>query len=204
MIKIMTWNVNSIHARLDHLKKCLIEHQPEVICLQELKCEDSRFPTEEIKSLGYQASYLGQKRYNGVCILSKQNPQKVIYGFESSLLDCGSRVITCIFNKFVVVCCYAPNGRGLHTYHFEEKMAWYDSLYHFIRNISHQKLDIVIAGDFNIVPTPRDSYNPDHLEGGIFHSKRERNSLLSICFFVRPALITLSPGSITSTAIPSR
>ena len=82
MTKVMSWNVNSINARLELLCEYLDEHHPDIVCLQELKCEDSRFPEARLRDMGYRSFSFGQKRYNGVAILSKVEPQKVLRGFE--------------------------------------------------------------------------------------------------------------------------
>ena len=174
-MKIATWNVNSLKVRLPHVLDWLAANKPDALCLQELKLEDKAFPVAELEAAGYHAVFIGQKTYNGVAILSPQpidgaSVVRNIPGFE----DEQKRIVAATIGGVRVVCGYFPNGQAVGSDKFEYKLRWLAALTDWLRAElkSHERL--VLAGDFNIAPEDRDSYDPDGLRGSIHHTQEER------------------------------
>ncbi|MDO8369147.1 MAG: exodeoxyribonuclease III, partial [Candidatus Nitrotoga sp.] len=126
-MKIATWNVNSLKVRLPHTLDWLAANQPDVLCLQETKQEDSKFPVAELQQAGYQAVFSGQKTYNGVAIISKAVPEDVMYGMPN-FPDEQRRVIAATLNGVRVVCVYVPNGQSVDSDKYHYKLAWLAAL----------------------------------------------------------------------------
>ncbi|KAF7597808.1 MAG: exodeoxyribonuclease III [Candidatus Dactylopiibacterium carminicum] len=158
-MKIATWNVNSLKVRLPHLLDWLATESPDVVCLQELKCEDKAFPLAEIEAAGYRAVSNGQKTYNGVAILAKSAIEDVtrdIPGFA----DEQKRIIAATVDGVRVICAYFVNGQAVGSEKFAYKMAWLEALTGWLHEELARHPQLVLAGDFNIAPEPRDAH-PD-------------------------------------------
>ena len=161
-MKIATWNVNSIKVRLPHVLDWLASTETDVLCLQELKCENTAFPLAEIEAAGYHAAFNGQKTYNGVAILSRSeisDMQCDIPGFE----DPQRRVIAGTIRGLRVISAYFPNGQAVGSEKFAYKLDWLEALTKWLRLELARQPDLVLAGDFNIAPEPRDAH-PDWKE----------------------------------------
>ncbi len=158
-MKIATWNVNSLKVRLPHVIDWLATHEPDALCLQELKLEDKAFPLADIEAAGYHASYLGQKTYNGVAILSRGAADEVVFnipGFE----DEQKRLISATVNGVRVICGYFPNGQAVGSDKFAYKLRWLDALTQWLRGELAAHPRLVLTGDFNVAPEARDAH-PD-------------------------------------------
>ena len=164
-MRIATWNVNSVRQRIDHLSLWIRETQPDIVCLQELKCLDEAFPRLEIEDLGYHVETLGQKTFNGVAILSKIRFDEVIRGLPGMAEDPQARYIEGLFSvgaeTIRVVSIYAPNGNPLGSEKFTYKLAFMDRLAQRARDLLSSEERFVLAGDFNIIPTRNDAALPD-------------------------------------------
>jgi exodeoxyribonuclease-3 len=163
-VRIATWNVNSVRQRLDHLLGYLKEQQPDVLCLQEIKCQDEAFPRAEIESAGYNAAVHGQKTFNGVAILSKR-PVEVTRGLPGDDQDTQSRYIEAIVPTETggvvrVASIYLPNGNPPNTDKYAYKLAWMDRLTNYTRELLKLEEPLVLAGDYNVIPEPRDARDP--------------------------------------------
>ncbi|WP_234194212.1 exodeoxyribonuclease III [Pseudacidovorax sp. NFM-22] len=176
-MKIATWNVNSLTARLQHVLDWLIANPVDLLCLQELKMTDDKFPLEVLKSAGYEAASFGQKTYNGVALLSLsplREVQRNIGGFE----DEHSRVISATVDTptgpLRVVNGYFVNGQAPGSDKFAYKMRWLDALRDWLRAEMAAHPRLVLLGDFNITPEDRDSYDPVGLKETIHHTTEER------------------------------
>lgn len=176
-MKITTWNVNSLTARLQHVLDWLAANPVDVLCLQELKMTDDKFPTEALRNAGYEAVFFGQKTYNGVAILSRtavRDVVKNITGFE----DEHSRVITATVDSpagdIRVMNGYFVNGQELGSEKFAYKMRWLGGLQAYVKSETAAHPRLVLLGDFNITPEDRDSHDPDGLRETIHHSTTER------------------------------
>lgn len=161
-MKLATWNVNSLKVRLPQVLAWLAEHQPDVLCLQELKMEDKAFPLAEIEAAGYQAVFDGQKTYNGVALLSRQPAAEVVRGIPG-FDDEQKRLIAASFGPVRVVCGYFPNGQAVGSEKFDYKLRWLAALTEWLRGELQRCPQLVLAGDFNIAPEDRDTH-PDWKE----------------------------------------
>ena len=172
-MKLATWNVNSLKVRLPHLTAWLAAAQPDVVCLQELKLEDAKFPREALAEAGYAAAFSGQKTYNGVAILSRlqsADMQTGIPGFE----DEQRRVIAATVGDVRVVCLYAPNGQTLDSDKYAYKLRWYAALREWLQGELQRHPRLAVLGDLNIAPEDRDVHDPQAWEGGVHVSEPER------------------------------
>lgn len=161
-MKIATYNVNSINARLPVLLKWLKEDQPDVVCLQELKAIDENFPIDAIKDAGYNAIWQGQKSWNGVAILSKHDIEEVRRGLPGDPEDLASRYIEGIVNGILICCLYLPNGNPAPGPKFDYKLKWMERLHQHSKELQTYKLPVVITGDFNVIPEELDAYKPEN------------------------------------------
>ena len=165
-MQIATWNVNSVKARLDLLTAWLKEARPDVVCLQELKCEDANFPAAPVEDLGYNVSVHGQKSYNGVAILSKRPPDEVTKGLPGGDGDTHSRYIEAVIPSELgpvrVASIYLPNGNPIGTDKFAYKLAWLDRLIAHAKLLLKYEEPLVLTGDFNVIPEPADARFPQN------------------------------------------
>jgi exodeoxyribonuclease-3 len=165
-MRIATWNVNSIKQRLEHLVKFLAEAAPDVICLQELKCIDAAFPRAEVEAAGYNVITHGQKAFNGVAILSKTPLEEVKRALPGNDADDHARYAEAIVSVpsgvVRVASIYLPNGNPTGTEKFAYKLAWMDRLIAHARDLLALEEPLVLAGDFNVIPEPRDARKPEN------------------------------------------
>jgi exodeoxyribonuclease-3 len=162
-VQIATWNVNSVRQRTEHLTRYLKEVSPDVLCLQELKCVDEAFPHLEVEACGYNVAVHGQKGFNGVAILSK-TPIEVTRGLPGDDEDTHARYIEAIVpaDKGVVRvgCLYLPNGNPPDTDKYPYKLAWMERLIAHAKRLLAYEEPLILAGDYNVIPEPRDCYDP--------------------------------------------
>lgn len=172
-MKIATWNVNSLKVRLPHLLDWLATTQTDVVCLQETKLEDAKFPRAEIEAAGYQVAFSGQKTYNGVAIVSRQpllDVQAGIPGFE----DEQKRVVAATLDGIRVVCVYIPNGQSLDSDKYVYKLRWLNALNAWLKDELARHPDLALLGDYNIAPEDRDVHDPAAWVGNVLVSEPER------------------------------
>jgi exodeoxyribonuclease III len=184
-VKIATWNVNSIKVRLAHVLSWLESAQPDVLCLQEIKCAAEEFPTLELKGLGYHAAVSGQKSYNGVALLTKEAPQDVRIGLDGDPKDTQSRYIEATVRGARVASIYLPNGNPVETEKFPYKLAWMARLMARARVLLAGEMPTVLAGDYNVAPTDADVYDPEGWRGDALcrpESRRAFRALLHAGF----------------------
>ena len=172
-MKFATWNVNSLNVRLPHVLDWVRDNQPDVLCLQETKQEDSKFPYEALLEAGYESAHIGQKTYNGVAILSRHpimDIQRNIPNFE----DDQQRILAATINGIRVICAYIPNGQAVDSDKYQYKIRWLDALNVWLKTelISHPKL--ILLGDYNIAPEDRDCHDPVAWIGQVLVSPAER------------------------------
>ena len=160
ILRIATWNVNSVKSRLEHLLAYLREAGPDVLCLQELKCIDEAFPRQEVEDLGYNVATHGQKTYNGVAILSKR-PIEVTRGLPGDSADEQARYIEAVvpaeFGVIRIASIYLPNGNPVSTDKYTYKLAFMDRLARHARKLMELEEPLVLAGDYNVIPHDRDA-----------------------------------------------
>ncbi len=163
-MRIATWNVNSIRQRIDHLTAWLAERQPDIVCLQETKCVDEAFPRETFEGLGYNLAVHGQKTFNGVAILSKHRFDEVVPGLPGDDTDDHARFIeatvSTVAGALRVASVYLPNGNPPNTDKYSYKLSWMDRLSHYVRERLQLEEPLIVAGDYNVIPSPADVHNP--------------------------------------------
>jgi exodeoxyribonuclease-3 len=176
-MKIATWNVNSITIRLEQVLKWLETTQTDVLCLQETKVVDEKFPLEAIENAGYRVAFDGQKSYNGVAILSKHEIADVRKNFPDDDADAPKRLIAATIKGVRIVNTYIPNGTELWTDKFTFKLDWLQRLRRFFDENYDVNSDVLWCGDFNVAPDERDVWNVAFWEGKIHFSKPERAAI---------------------------
>jgi exodeoxyribonuclease-3 len=180
-LKIATWNVNSVNARLAHLLTWLEEERPDVVLLQELKCQTEAFPTTEIEDLGYNIAICGQKTYNGVAILSKMPLSDIITSFPNNPIPDEARYIEALVNlpgsAIRVASVYVPNGQSIFSEKYEIKLKFLESLEQYYHSLLKLEEVIIIGGDFNVALLDIDVYDPLALNDSICFSLKERQIL---------------------------
>jgi exodeoxyribonuclease-3 len=163
-MRIATWNVNSIKQRLDHMVKWLNERQPDIVCLQETKCLDEAFPREAFEALGYNVAVHSQKAFNGVAILSKLRFDEVAHGLPGDETDEQARFLEATVSTargaLRVASIYLPNGNPPETEKYPYKLKWMDRLLGYARERLELEEPLILAGDYNVIPTAADVYNP--------------------------------------------
>ena len=163
-MKIATWNVNSIKARLAAAKEWLIETQPDVVCMQEIKCVDDAFPGLEFEDMGYNCAVHGQKSYNGVAILSKRPMEDVSPRLPGGNGDDHARYLEAVIagehGTVRVASIYAPNGNPIGTEKFSYKLDWHARLADRAKSLLPSEEPVVLMGDYNVIPAPEDVYEP--------------------------------------------
>ena len=161
-MKIATYNVNGINARLPVFLKWLESSQPDVVCLQELKAPDEKIPKEPIEKAGYRGIWHGQKSWNGVAILSRKgSPVETCRGLAGDDEDLQSRYLDAEVGGILVCCLYLPNGNPVPGPKFEYKMRWFQRLQERADDILKSKQPALLTGDFNVMPTEKDVYKPE-------------------------------------------
>jgi exodeoxyribonuclease-3 len=172
-MKLATWNVNSIKVRLPQLLQWLAAAAPSVLCVQETKSEDAKFPRAEIEAAGYQVAFSGQKTYNGVALLARSPPTDVSAGIPG-FTDEQKRVLAATVQGVRAVCVYCPNGQAVGSEKYDYKLKWFSALRDWLRVELAQHPRLVVAGDFNVAPEDRDVHDPKAWEGQVHVSEPER------------------------------
>ncbi len=164
-MRIATWNVNSIRQRLDSLQAWLKEREPDIVCLQEIKCQDDAFPREPLEAMGYNVAVHGQKTFNGVALLSKLPFDEVAPGLIGDDADVQARFLEALVSTKTgvvrVVCLYLPNGNPAPGDKYDYKLKWMDRLLAFSRERMKLEEPFILAGDYNVIPTPADARRPE-------------------------------------------
>lgn len=161
-MKIATYNVNGIAARLPLVRDWLAASEPDVACLQELKAPDEKFPVAAIREAGYEAVWHGQKAWNGVAILARgETPQETRRGLPGDPDDTHSRYIEAVVNGVTVGCIYLPNGNPAPGPKFDYKLRWFQRFSDYARALFERGGPVVLAGDYNVIPTEQDAYKPE-------------------------------------------
>jgi exodeoxyribonuclease III len=178
-VRIATWNVNSLKARLPRVEEWITYAQPDVLCLQETKLADAAFPGMAFDALGYEWAHHGDGRWNGVAILSRVGLVDVIAGFssEAESEDVESRLISATCGGVRVSSVYVPNGRSVGSEHYEAKLAWLDALRRHVESTCDPTGNVVVCGDFNVAPDDRDVWDPRRAHGGTHVSEPEREAV---------------------------
>ncbi|SDF63522.1 exodeoxyribonuclease-3 [Dyadobacter soli] len=176
-MKIATFNINGINGRLSVLKRWLAEQQPDIVCLQELKAPDNKFPMSVLSALGYDAIWHGQKMWNGVAILAKGiQLQEVRNTLPGDAGDDHSRYIEAIAGRMLICCLYLPNGNPAPGPKFDYKLAWFKRLKKHAKYLLSEQVPVVLAGDYNVIPTELDVYNPERWQNNALFFPQARKA----------------------------
>lgn len=182
--KIVTWNVNSIKTRVDQLIGFINVHNPDIICLQELKCEEKSFPLDFLSHLPYNFYIHGQKTYNGVAILSKFPADEIKVDFLNNPLPDQARFIEICFSNFLglcrIVCLYAPNGGEVGGDKFRTKLEFYDQFISYVSSLISYDEKLFICSDFNIAPFDIDVHNPEMLKADTCFTYTEKAKMRTL------------------------
>ena len=178
-MKLATWNVNSLKVRLPHLLEFLARHSPDAVCLQETKCEDAAFPGAAIEAAGYRWAHDGQKTYNGVAILARQEPGRVSRGIPG-FADLQKRVIAADVGGVRVVSVYCPNGQSVGSDKYDYKLRWFAALAEWLGRELAGGQPVAVLGDYNVAPEDRDVHDPEAWRGQVLVSEPEREALRAL------------------------
>ena len=178
-MRIATWNVNSLKARLSRVEEWLAECEPDVLCMQETKLADSAFPALTFQALGYESVHHGEGRWNGVAILSKHGIEKPSSGFgpDDEILGGEARIVSATCGGVRVTSVYVPNGRSLDDDQYTFKLGWLRRLREHLDTACIPTDEVVVCGDFNIAPDDRDVWDPAAVHGATHVSGPERDAL---------------------------
>jgi exodeoxyribonuclease III len=190
---IATWNVNSLKVRLPHVLEWLVANPVDILCLQETKLVDGKFPQAELQAAGYGVFFTGQPTYNGVAILYRIAAfagssdvaiesvyPKLLADRLPDFVDEQKRLIAVEFDQLIAICGYFPNGQALDSDKFQYKLAWIDSLHRWVAQLRTQDKPLVLAGDFNIAPDDRDVHDPLLWAGQLHCSPQERERFFGL------------------------
>jgi exodeoxyribonuclease-3 len=175
-LKIASWNVNSIRARLEHVQGWLNAQSPDVLAIQETKVQDQDFPAEDLAGAGYKCIYSGQRAYHGVAVLSRSTGTTrctELPGFE----DPQRRVLGVEFDGLFILDLYVPNGASIDSDKYTYKLQWLDALHDYCQALLEEFPQLVVVGDFNIAPADRDVHDPEKWAGQVLVSEPERQRL---------------------------
>jgi exodeoxyribonuclease-3 len=176
-MKLATWNVNSIRARLNRVRDWVTVADPDIVCLQETKVSDLQFPREPLEDLGYNVEVFGQPTYNGVALLSKRPIEAVVKGLPGDGDDGERRVLAAVIDDLIVVSAYAPNGTAIGSERFHDKLMWFRRLRQFLADTYDKDEKIAVCGDFNVTFDDRDVWDPVAFAGQLHCSDDERAAL---------------------------
>ena len=179
-MRIATWNVNSLTARLGRVEEWIAYARPDVLCLQETKQADAAFPHAAFAALGYDSVHHGDGRWNGVAVVSRVGLDGVARGFGGDEDDQGPRLIAADCGGVRVHSVYVPNGRSLDSQHYQDKLVWFTGLRRLLERSCSPDDPVVVCGDFNVAPADIDVWDPAELVGMTHVSEAERQALVDL------------------------
>jgi exodeoxyribonuclease III len=179
-VRLATWNVNSLGARLPRVTEWIAAHEPDVLCMQETKLADDKFPAEAFSELGYETAHHGDGRWNGVAIISRLGVDDPLRGFDSAEDYHGCRIIAATCGGVRVHSVYVPNGRSLDNEFYAIKLQWLARLRTMLDEAYKPGDSVAICGDFNVAPDDGDVWDPAHFVGQTHVSEPERAALREV------------------------
>ncbi|MGY3211956.1 non-homologous end-joining DNA ligase [Mucilaginibacter sp. HD30] len=195
-MKIASYNINGINGRLDNLLRWLKEADPDIVCLQELKCEDKKFPETQLRDAGYHAIWHGQKSWNGVAILSKTEIKELMRDLPGEDHEfTHSRYIEAFTHDLVIGCIYLPNGNPWPGPKFDYKLRWFERLAEHAKDLVNRELPVLLIGDYNVMPTDLDTYKPEkYMTNALFRPESKAAYQALVGQGWTDAIRTLHPG----------
>lgn len=195
-MRIASWNVNSVRARIEQIAGWTRRTEPDVLLLQEIKCRTDDFPRLEFESMGYVCHVAGQKSYNGVALLSRQPPTAPLFALPGDSEDSQARYLEATIGGARIASVYAPNGNPINSDKYDYKLAWMRRLKAHIASMLKAGTPFVLGGDFNVIPEARDVYNPTGWENDALFHPRTRASWREILNLgVTEAFRALNPSA---------
>lgn len=176
-MKIVTWNVNSIRMRLERLLRWLDTHRPDAMCLQELKAVEEKFPFEALREAGYHAAVCGQPTYNGVAVLSRDEPREIHKSLGDSHEDSQARFLSALVRNVRILSVYVPNGSVVGSEKWTYKLEWLGRLRAYLDAHHDPAEPLALCGDFNVAPEDRDVANPDKWRDSVLCHELSRKAL---------------------------
>ena len=174
-MKLATWNVNSLNVRAPQVIDWLKTEQPDVLCLQETKIQDHKFPYDELSQIGYHAVHLGQKTYNGVAIISRYAIEDVQFDMPD-FEDEQKRVVAATIQGIRIICVYIPNGQRVGSDKYDYKLSWLNALIAYLKTQLTSYPQLALLGDYNIAPEDRDVHDPAAWKDSVLMSTPERDA----------------------------
>ncbi len=174
-MKLVTWNVNSLNVRAPQVLEWLQQEQPDVLCLQETKIQDHKFPYDALQEIGYNAVHLGQKTYNGVAIISRHPIEDVQFDIPN-FEDEQKRVVAATIQGIRIICVYIPNGQSVGSDKYDYKLSWLNALISYIEKQLIIYPQLALLGDYNIAPEDRDVHDPATWSDSVLVSQAERDA----------------------------
>lgn len=180
-MRIATWNVNSLNARMPRVEEWLSDVRPDVLCMQETKLADAAFPAMAFEALGYESVHHGDGRWNGVAILSRVGLTDPVFGFSEGIEpDSDTRLVSATCGPVRVTSVYVPNGRATDDPHFQYKLSWLARLRHHLDATCRADAMVAVCGDFNIAPADIDVWDPKAFVGSTHVTEPERTALADL------------------------
>ena len=179
-LKIATWNVNSVRARLERLLQWLADSQPDLVCLQELKATEGQFPFDPLRQLGYHSVVFGKKTYNGVGILARTEVTEVERGFEGDVDNPEARFMAATVKDVRILSAYVPNGREVDSDAYLYKLEWLRCLKKYLKSCILASRSLVLCGDLNMAPEDRDVARPAEWEGSVLFNEELRKEFADL------------------------
>jgi exodeoxyribonuclease-3 len=176
-MKIATWNVNSIIARLPLVTRWLEKEKPDILCIQETKCADDKFPVLGLKAVGYDCVLFGQQSYNGVAIIARNGCAKLVRGFPEDTAESHARLLAADIGAISIVNVYVPNGQFIGSEKYQFKLNWMRRLREFLDQNYSPTSNVLLCGDFNVAPEERDVHDPRLWQNRILFSEPEKAAL---------------------------
>ena len=183
-MRIATWNVNSLKARLPRVEEFLSYADVDVLCIQETKLADKAFPYLTFQGLGYESVHHGQGQWNGVAILSRVGISDVVHGFGPNFVDPyegDARLVAARCGDMTAVSVYVPNGRTVPSDHYDRKLVWFERLREWLDHHYSPEQRLAVLGDFNVAPEDRDVWSPKAFEGSTHVTAAERKAVQALC-----------------------
>jgi exodeoxyribonuclease-3 len=179
-VRIATWNVNSLSARMPRVEEWIDYARPDVLCMQETKVADTAFPTMAFSGLGYESAPHGDGGRNGVAIVSRVGLEDIVPGFELGADEQGARIVAATCGGVRVHSIYVPNGRAVGTEFYEAKLTWLRALRSHLEHTANASDPVAVCGDFNVAPEDRDVWDPVAVHGSTHVTEPEREALRAL------------------------
>lgn len=196
-MRIATWNVNSLKARLSRVEEWIKAREPDVLCLQETKCADEGFPYEAFSALGYRSAHHGDGRWNGVAIVSRVGLEDVRFGFSDVTDGDESRIVAATCGGVRTVSVYVPNGRVVGSEFYEAKLAWLARLRRELESTADPAEGVAVCGDFNVAPRDEDVWDIGHFDGATHVTVPERAAVAALVEWgLEDSVLRMHPGEV--------